>query len=84
MNCIYLDNNATTPLLPAALQAMRPYLTEVHANPASAHGYQREREGVLANPSWMASSWTSSNGGIAGSGGNSVRSLPLPNPPLVF
>jgi cysteine desulfurase len=37
MNCIYLDNNATTPLLPAVWDAMRPFLTEVYGNPASAH-----------------------------------------------
>lgn len=33
---IYLDHNATSPLLPEALEAMRPWLG-VPANPASAH-----------------------------------------------
>jgi cysteine desulfurase len=37
MDFIYLDNNATTPMLPAVGEAMRPYLTEVFGNPASAH-----------------------------------------------
>jgi cysteine desulfurase len=37
MDLIYLDNNATTPMLPAVLDAMRPYLTESYGNPASAH-----------------------------------------------
>src|SRR5262245_56797012 len=37
MDCIYLDSNATTPLLPAVLEAMRPLLSEVHGNPASSH-----------------------------------------------
>src|SRR5205809_4779810 len=37
MDCLYLDNNATTPLLPAVWEAMRPYLTDVYGNPASAH-----------------------------------------------
>ena len=41
MDCIYVDNNATTPLAPAAAEAMRPYLTGVFGNPASAHAIGR-------------------------------------------
>jgi cysteine desulfurase len=37
MSILYLDNNSTTPLLPAVWEAMRPYATEVFGNPASAH-----------------------------------------------
>src|SRR5713101_3080335 len=37
MDLIYLDNNATTPMLPAVLDAMRPYMTDFYGNPASAH-----------------------------------------------
>lgn len=37
MHLIYLDNNSTTPVLPAVLDAMRPYLTDFYGNPASAH-----------------------------------------------
>jgi cysteine desulfurase len=37
MDQIYLDNNSTTPLLPAVWDAMQPYMTEVYGNPASAH-----------------------------------------------
>ena len=34
---IYLDNNATTRLHPAALDAMRPFLSEEFGNPSSSH-----------------------------------------------
>ncbi|HEV3119906.1 MAG TPA: cysteine desulfurase family protein [Gemmataceae bacterium] len=37
MNAIYLDNNATTPVLPAVWEAMRPFLVDSYGNPASAH-----------------------------------------------
>src|SRR5579885_3213104 len=37
MDLIYLDNNATTPTLPAVWEAMRPYLADAYGNPASAH-----------------------------------------------
>ena len=37
MDFIYLDNNSTTPMLPAVWEAMRPFATEVYGNPASAH-----------------------------------------------
>lgn len=36
---IYLDHNATTPLRPGVLDAMRPYLEGIHGNPASLHAY---------------------------------------------
>ncbi len=36
---IYLDYNATTPLDPAVLAAMRPYLETHFGNPSSSHVY---------------------------------------------
>src|SRR5579875_2720965 len=36
---IYLDNHATTPLDPAVLDAMLPYLRESFGNPASTHSF---------------------------------------------
>ena len=38
---IYLDHNASTPLLPEVLQAMLPYLADHHGNPSSPHLYGR-------------------------------------------
>ncbi|MGE0711553.1 MAG: cysteine desulfurase family protein [Planctomycetota bacterium] len=44
---IYLDHNATAPLAPEVLEAMRPYLEGRHANPSCAHRQGREaREGI--------------------------------------
>ena len=39
MSHIYLDYNATTPVDPAVLDAMLPYLRSEFGNPASAHGF---------------------------------------------
>lgn len=47
MHCIYLDNNATTPLLPAVWESMRPYLTEAFGNPASSHAAGRQARRAL-------------------------------------
>jgi cysteine desulfurase len=44
MNKIYFDNNATTPVDPAARDAMLPYLEDRFGNPSSAH-----RVGEAAN-----------------------------------
>jgi cysteine desulfurase len=44
---IYLDHNATTPLAPEALAAMRPYLERFHGNPSSIHAAGRETRAAL-------------------------------------
>jgi cysteine desulfurase len=47
MRRIYFDNNATTPLLPAVLEAMQPYLMESFGNASSIHQQgQRARAAV--------------------------------------
>jgi cysteine desulfurase len=49
MGPIYLDSNATTPLLAQAWDAMRPHLTDASAfgNPASAHRFGRRARQAL-------------------------------------
>ncbi len=37
MDWTYLDNNATTPVAPEAIEAMRPALNQVFGNPSSTH-----------------------------------------------
>ena len=44
---IYLDSNATTTMLPAVWEAMRPYLAETFGNPASAHAIGRHARRAL-------------------------------------
>src|SRR5262245_4654756 len=47
MDPIYLDYNATTPIDPAVLDAMLPYLREHFGNPSSSHVYgQTAHRGV--------------------------------------
>jgi cysteine desulfurase len=47
MDLIYLDNNATTPLLPAAWEAMRAASFESFGNPGSAHRIGRRARQLL-------------------------------------
>jgi cysteine desulfurase len=47
MDRIYLDANATTPVLPEVVEAMRPFWSETFGNPSSAHhSGQRARSAV--------------------------------------
>jgi cysteine desulfurase len=47
MDRIYLDANATTPVLPEVVDAMRPFWSETFGNPSSAHhAGQRARSAV--------------------------------------
>ncbi len=44
---VYLDHAATTPMLPSAVEAMMPLLTERYANPSGAHRFARDARRVL-------------------------------------
>jgi cysteine desulfurase len=45
---VYLDHNATTPILPAVVDAMLPYLREHFGNPSSGHVYGRRAHDAVA------------------------------------
>lgn len=47
MRRVYLDNNATTPVLPEVLAAMRPYFTEHFGNASSIHHHGQETRGAV-------------------------------------
>ena len=38
---VYLDHNATTPVLPEVVDAMLPWLRDGFGNPSSGHAYGR-------------------------------------------
>ena len=44
---IYLDHNATTPVLPEVLEAMMPYLTTEWGNPSSAYKFGAKVKSVI-------------------------------------
>ena len=46
---IYLDYNATTPLDPEVITAMRPYLGEYFGNPSSSHWYGIQTRNAVEN-----------------------------------
>ena len=45
---IYLDHNATTPVLPEVFEAMRPYFCEEWGNPSSAYNFGSKLKGNRA------------------------------------
>lgn len=47
MRRIYLDNNATTPVLSEVLDAMRPFFTEHFGNASSIHHHGQETRGAI-------------------------------------
>src|SRR6201998_2316848 len=47
MQGVYLDNNATTPVLPEILEAMRPYFGEHFGNASSIHHHGQETRAAV-------------------------------------
>lgn len=47
MRRVYLDNNATTPVLPEILEAMRPYFDERFGNASSIHHHGQETRAAV-------------------------------------
>src|SRR5437868_11106049 len=47
MRRVYLDSNATTPLLPEVLEAMRPYFLEEFGNASSIHHYGQHARAAI-------------------------------------
>ena len=71
MRRVYLDNNATTPVLPEVMEAMRPYFGEHFGNASSIHHHgqetraavERARESVAALLGCRASEIVFTSGG---------------------
>jgi cysteine desulfurase len=49
MHRVYLDNNATTPVLPEVFAAMRPYFDEQFGNASSIHHHGQETRAAVEN-----------------------------------
>jgi cysteine desulfurase len=74
MRRVYLDNNATTPILPEVFEAMRPYFAEHFGNASSIHHHGQEtraavehaRESVAAMLGCRAAEIVFTSGGTEG------------------
>src|SRR6201981_2086231 len=74
MRRVYLDNNATTPLLPEEFEAVRPYFAEHFGNASSIHHHgqetraavERARESVAALLGCRAAEVVFTSGGTEG------------------
>jgi cysteine desulfurase len=82
-NPIYLDHNATTPLLPEVVDAMLPYLREHFGNPSSRHVYGRRTHDAIEHSTLGPVAWLERQGweivrvGVDGSGCARVPELDI-------
>jgi cysteine desulfurase len=73
---VYLDNAATTPMLPEVLEAMLPYMQDKFGNPSSIYSYGREAKMAIENArKFVAKSFNAKPGEIffTGSGTESTN-----------
>ena len=57
MRRIYLDNNATTPVLPEVLEAMRPFFGEHFGNASSIHHHGQETRAAVERARDSVAAW---------------------------
>jgi cysteine desulfurase len=59
---VYLDHNATTPLVPEVLEAMLPYLRDDFGNPSSIHQFGRRAKAALLDAREAVAAFLSATG----------------------
>lgn len=76
---LYLDNNATTALSPAVLEAMMPYMQSIYGNPSSVHRYGRLTRDALEQARAQVASLVGAQPGqvIFTSGGTEANNLAI-------
>src|ERR1700684_1030582 len=57
MRRVYLDNNATTPVLPEVFEAMRPYFGERFGNASSIHQNGQETRAAVERARESVAQW---------------------------
>ncbi len=78
---IYLDYNATTPLLPEVADAMQPFLTEQFGNPSSSHLYGRRTKSAVEKARKQLAALINADPGeiIFTSGGSEANNMAIKN-----
>jgi cysteine desulfurase len=76
---IYLDHNATTPILPEVVDAMLPYLREHFGNPSSGHVFGRRAHAAVERARGQVATLLGCNDGevIFTSGGTEANNLAI-------